>query len=342
MMERLMLDAVALWARAYKVDGFRFDLMGHHMVVNMENVRAVLDALTPEADGVHGGGVLVYGEGWNFGEVADGARGGQRHPGEHGRQRHRDLQRPPARRGARGRPVRRRRRPRALAGLRHRARHDAEPADRAARPAAQADAARRNADLVRVGLAGNLAAFTFVGADGDPRARRRGAYHGQPAGYGGVPQDHVVYVSKHDNQTLWDIAQYKLPLDLPTDARVRAHLVALSTVMYAQGVPFIHAGSDLLRSKSLDRNSYDAGDWFNAIDWTGETTAFGRGLPLAGDNRPSWNVMRDRLVNPLSVPGRSTRPSPRRRSRTCCACAATRRSSACARPRTCSPASTST
>jgi len=74
-------------------------------------------------------------------------------------------------------------------------------------------------------------------------------------------------------------------------------------VMYAQGVPFFHAGSDLLRSKSLDRNSYDAGDWFNAIDWTGETTAFGRGLPLAGDNRPSWNVMRDRLVNPLLAPG---------------------------------------
>jgi 1,4-alpha-glucan branching enzyme len=80
MMERLMLDAVALWARAYKVDGFRFDLMGHHMVRNMENVRAVLDALTPEADGVHGAAVLLYGEGWDFGEVADGARGRQRHP----------------------------------------------------------------------------------------------------------------------------------------------------------------------------------------------------------------------------------------------------------------------
>jgi hypothetical protein len=88
---------------------------------------------------------------------------------------------------------------------------------------------------------------------------------------------------------------------------VRAHLVALSTVLYAQGVPFLHAGSDLLRSKSLDRNSYDAGDWFNAIDWTGATTTFGRGLPLAGDNPTSWNVMRDRLVNPLMAPGPDAR-----------------------------------
>jgi hypothetical protein len=47
MMERLMLDSVALWAEHYKVDAFRFDLMGHHMARNMRAVRDVLDALTP-------------------------------------------------------------------------------------------------------------------------------------------------------------------------------------------------------------------------------------------------------------------------------------------------------
>ena len=31
MMERLMVDDLVHWARDYKVDGFRFDLMGHHM-----------------------------------------------------------------------------------------------------------------------------------------------------------------------------------------------------------------------------------------------------------------------------------------------------------------------
>ena len=30
MMEKLMVDSVVTWARQYKVDGFRFDLMGHH------------------------------------------------------------------------------------------------------------------------------------------------------------------------------------------------------------------------------------------------------------------------------------------------------------------------
>ena len=44
--------------------------------------------------------------------------------------------------------------------------------------------------------------------------------------------------------------------------------VALATTALAQGPSFWHAGTDLLRSKSLDRNSYDSGDWFNRIDWT--------------------------------------------------------------------------
>jgi pullulanase/glycogen debranching enzyme len=74
MMEKLTIDSVVTWARDYKVDGFRFDLMGHHSRSTMEKVRAALDALTVEDDGVNGSSVYVYGEGWNFGEVANNAR----------------------------------------------------------------------------------------------------------------------------------------------------------------------------------------------------------------------------------------------------------------------------
>ena len=45
---KLMVDSTVLWARAYKVDGFRYDLMGHHSVENMLAVREALDALTLE------------------------------------------------------------------------------------------------------------------------------------------------------------------------------------------------------------------------------------------------------------------------------------------------------
>ncbi len=43
MMEKLMIDSVITWATQYKVDGFRFDLMGHHMRANMEHLRSALD-----------------------------------------------------------------------------------------------------------------------------------------------------------------------------------------------------------------------------------------------------------------------------------------------------------
>src|SRR5690625_3278484 len=74
MAEKLMVDSVLTWATDYGVDGFRFDLMGHHSRDNMVAVREALDALTLEADGVDGESIYVYGEGWNFGEVADNAR----------------------------------------------------------------------------------------------------------------------------------------------------------------------------------------------------------------------------------------------------------------------------
>ena len=41
----------------------------------------------------------------------------------------------------------------------------------------------------------------------------------------------------------------------------------MATAALSQGPALSQAGSDLLRSKSLDRNSYDSGDWFNAIHW---------------------------------------------------------------------------
>ena len=74
MAEKLMVDACVLWARQYRVDGFRFDLMGHHSRDNLLAVRAALDALTLEADGVDGTAITLHGEGWDFGEVAGNAR----------------------------------------------------------------------------------------------------------------------------------------------------------------------------------------------------------------------------------------------------------------------------
>ena len=64
---------------------------------------------------------------------------------------------------------------------------------------------------MKVGLAGNLADFTFTGADGSTRTGRQTDYNGAPGGYTAVPADAVTYVDAHDNETLFDALTYKLP-----------------------------------------------------------------------------------------------------------------------------------
>ena len=54
---RLVLDSLRFWVDEMHVDGFRFDLMGHHSLANMLKVRATLDALTMADGGVDGVGL---------------------------------------------------------------------------------------------------------------------------------------------------------------------------------------------------------------------------------------------------------------------------------------------
>ena len=54
-------------------------------------------------------------------------------------------------------------------------------------------------------------------------------------------------------------------------------ILAAALNAFSQGIAYFHAGMELLRSKSMDRNSFDSGDWFNRIDWTGRENFFGDG-----------------------------------------------------------------
>jgi pullulanase len=113
----------------------------------------------------------------------------------------------------------------------------------------------------------------------------------------------INYVSAHDNQTLFDNNQYKLPLGTAISDRVRVNNLGLALVGLAQGIPFFHAGDDLLRSKSFDRNSFNSGDWFNRLDWTYQTNNFAVGLPPEWDNKDDWPAMAAFLRNQAIKPG---------------------------------------
>ncbi|MCB1996938.1 MAG: DUF3372 domain-containing protein, partial [Rhodoferax sp.] len=158
------------------------------------------------------------------------------------------------------------------------------------------------ADMVRVGLAGSLRSFRMTTHDGAERALQDIAYGGgQPAGYVREPSEVVNYVENHDNQTLFDVNVFKLPPDTPPDERARVQMLAAAINMFSQGVAYFHAGVETLRSKSMDRNSYDSGDWFNRIDWTLQDNYFGTGLPPAWDNEASWPWMRPLLARAAQI-----------------------------------------
>lgn len=83
------------------------------------------------------------------------------------------------------------------------------------------------------------------------------------------PHQCINYVSCHDNHTLWDRLAISNPSD-PPSVRERMHRLALATVLTSQGIPFLHAGTEMLRSKNGNENSYKSGDGINAIRWSGK------------------------------------------------------------------------
>ena len=84
------------------------------------------------------------------------------------------------------------------------------------------------------------------------------------------PTQVIAYCECHDNHTLYD----KLKISYPTaDSATlkKMHLLALSIVLTSQGIPFLHAGTEFLRSKKGVENSYNHPDSINAIHWNDKT-----------------------------------------------------------------------
>jgi len=297
MMRKLMIDSVMTWAGAYKVDGFRFDLMGHHMVKDMMALREALDSLTLETDGVDGEKIYIYGEGWDFGEVADNARGlnaTQVNMAGTGIGTFNDRVRDAVRGGT---PFSSKQDQGFATGMFF----DPNEANTLSETE-QLETLLIQKDHIRVTLAGNLADYEFIGAEGDLITGAEVLYAGSPAGYTISPDENVIYISAHDNETLFDAIQYKMPATASLEERVEAQHLSLSVVAFSQGVPFFHAGCEMLRSKSMDRDSYDSTDWFNALDWTYNDNGWGHGLPLKDKNGTEWPFIQPLLANPKIAP----------------------------------------
>lgn len=85
------------------------------------------------------------------------------------------------------------------------------------------------------------------------------------------PEQVLTYVEAHDNHTLWD----KLELTNPGDSdevRTQMHKLSSSILLTSQGIPFLHAGQEFMRTKYGNHNSYKSPDSINQMDWLRRAT----------------------------------------------------------------------
>jgi pullulanase-type alpha-1,6-glucosidase len=290
MMGKLMIDSVSLWARQYKVDSFRFDIMGFTPLDLLKRLRASVNRAA-------GRDIYLYGEAWNFGSVANDARfvqARQANMAGTGIGSFNDRMRDTVRGGGccdGGQAL-----------ISQQGFINGVYTDPNALSTQTRDDALRLADLVRVALSGTLRDYRFTDRFGNVRTNAQIDYFGQQAGFAASPAETINYIEAHDNQTLFDINAFRLPQATPLADRVRVQTLGAAINVLAQGIPFFHAGQEILRSKSLDRDSYNAGDWFNRLDYGYASNNFGVGLPMAGPNQDNWSLMAPVLANPLIKP----------------------------------------
>jgi pullulanase len=87
------------------------------------------------------------------------------------------------------------------------------------------------------------------------------------APYAREPHHTISYAECHDNHVLWDKLAISTP-EATEEERVNMHKLALAIVLTSQGISFLHAGSEFLRTKKGVENSYNTPDSINLMDWS--------------------------------------------------------------------------
>ncbi|ONI45630.1 type I pullulanase [Epulopiscium sp. SCG-B10WGA-EpuloA2] len=243
MVRKYITDSVKYWADEYDLDGFRFDLMG---LIDTQTMRELTNELRTEFDP----DMLIYGEPWQAGgSILPGAqqtiKGSQK--GEDFKVFNDEI------RGA-------------IKG-------DSDSSGKGF-----ATGAPNKEDDIIIGVKGAI----------DTIAQE--------------PTEVISYVTAHDNLNLWDkvIATQELEealgfkelkdgnlieggnvAEMVANAQpykfvgnnifanetVRRSILANGIALTSQGIPFIHAGEEILRTKYGDHNSYKSPDEINMIRW---------------------------------------------------------------------------
>ena len=233
MMRQFMIESVKYWYNEYRVDGFRFDLMGCHDIETMNAIRAELNKLDPS--------ILVYGEGWSAGACAL--------PNEKLGMKANIPQMP---------------------GI---AAFSDEMRDALRGPFSDDTVSgwlgRLNTHKPGQ-FAGDVEVeslkFGIVGGIQHPQVNMKKVNYSQKP-WALEPTQMLAYVSCHDDMCLVDRLKASIP-KLSQDELIRLDLLAQTAVFTSQGIPFMLSGEELLRTKQGVHNSFESPDSINRLDWS--------------------------------------------------------------------------
>ncbi|WP_330960969.1 alpha-amylase family glycosyl hydrolase [Photobacterium sp. 53610] len=259
MVSRMIQDSLAYWVDEYGVDGFRFDLIGIFSYGEVEKWGRALNQQFPDRN------LLIYGEPWN-GYASD---------------------------------------PKEAQRVRYGTTHNMAEEHVGVFNGAYREALKGSNDDTRTGFMFNNLESAEAGwsiYDGmrgsayDPNDSRNSTWF---RNYAADPEQSINYISAHDNFGLWDKVYLSLSSDVvqnsahqilsltpPANLDYAKRVVnfGMGMVLTSQGIGFVHAGDEFLRTKTDNEqisipsawnfgdhggthNTYNAPDSFNSIKW---------------------------------------------------------------------------
>ena len=252
MMRKFMVESLVYWAEEYRIDGFRFDLMGLHDIETMNQIRTSLDEVNP--------GIILYGEGWTAA--------------------HTPL--PPKKRAVKVNAPR-------LKGI------------------------AVFSDDIRDGIRGQHAPGFMCGKPGQKESIRFGvvastdhrqihykAVNHSHAPYADTPLKTITYVTCHDDPCLWDKIVTTCS-DCSRQDKLDIQKLANAIVLTAQGIPFLHAGEEIVRTKFGEHNTYNLPDSINQLVWSNKAEyshvfTFYRDLIALRRGHPAFRMPTSKMI----------------------------------------------
>lgn len=256
MVRNFIINSVKYWAKEYKIDGFRFDLMGLIDIETMKNIRTELSKINPS--------VVLYGEGWTGGHSL-------------------------------------------LSTYEASCKANASKLNNIGffndntRDAIKGDAFHSEATGF---ITGNYrlkesVKFGVVGAVFHPQIDYTKIIYSGSA-WANSPCQCINYAASHDNLTLYDKLLASRP-DLSQAEHMRLINLAAAIVMTCQGIPFLMLGTDMMRTKKGNYNSYNAPDEINQIDWNLKSQYYHvfnyhKGLIMLRKKHPAFRMATAELI----------------------------------------------